>query len=571
MAEHDPAPLVSHLRWMLSAEQSPELSDGQLLDRYVKGHDAVAFAALVRRHGQLVLGVSRRVLHRVHDAEDVFQATFLILARKAGSIRRHEAVGSWLYQTAWRLAHKLRRREEQQRTLQQLAASLPQADPLAEVSWREVRAVLDEELARLPDKNRGPLLLCCFEGLTLEEAARRLGWPVRTLQARLANARKLLRGRLARRGLPVGSAMAATLLAGDGALAHVPAPVAVATCQAAVLSAAGDTWAGTISNSAGALAKGAMKDMVIASILKTAAVAVLCAGLIGGGIGYFIGRAVPTAEENAPVVAIAAVLQNEQPKKDQATTKQVTYTARNRAAADLAGLLARHFKGIDGVRISADRVDNTLELAASPDMLDELTNALAKLDRKPGEIDLQIFFISLPAPAGMGEGEGDFDVQQLIGQADRVLATIDANQKKGVFSSVERFQLKVTANQQATLDNPRSMPYTTGARSAGDKITRTVAYKNVGSAFKLTAKISPTGLVELDINAQRSTGQDASNVPISSFPNGEVVKATEFSLATLDSHLSVARGQAVLARDARWTTNKAGERLLMVIAAQTIP
>src|SRR5580704_15341071 len=123
----------------MSCEALSDGSDGQLLARFVSGQDEAAFAMLVRRHGPMVLGVCRRVLRHAQDAEDVFQATFLLLARKAGSIRRREAVGSWLYQTAYRLAQKMRLRAQQQHALDEMAGSPSAADTEAEVSWREVR------------------------------------------------------------------------------------------------------------------------------------------------------------------------------------------------------------------------------------------------------------------------------------------------------------------------------------------------------------------------------------------------------------------------------------------------
>ena len=180
------------LRLLLGAKHGSDLSDGQLLKRFIDHRDEDAFTALVRRHGKLVLGVCRRVLNHAQDAEDVFQATFLILARKACSIRRREAVGSWLYQTAYRLAQKTRARAEQERRREDRVAAAAQTNPVDDVGWREVRDIIDAEVARLPDKNRAAILLCYFEGRTQEDAARQLGWPARTLQARLARGLELL-------------------------------------------------------------------------------------------------------------------------------------------------------------------------------------------------------------------------------------------------------------------------------------------------------------------------------------------------------------------------------------------
>ena len=134
MARSDLGSLVRHLRWVLSAEQNSGLSDAQLLERFLEKEDETAFAALMHRHGRLVLGVCRRVLGHAQDAEDVYQATFVVLARKARWIRKREAIGSWLYQIAYRLAHKSRRTAERRRAHESQVAAAAPRDPLAEVS-----------------------------------------------------------------------------------------------------------------------------------------------------------------------------------------------------------------------------------------------------------------------------------------------------------------------------------------------------------------------------------------------------------------------------------------------------
>jgi RNA polymerase sigma factor (sigma-70 family) len=174
-------------------------ADRELLRRFSEGHDEAAFALLVARHGPMVLGVCRRILVRYQDAEDAFQATFLVLARKAGSIARPELLANWLHGVAARTARKARvmaaRRAHHERQIIPVAPldSLPEAD------WRDLWPHIDEELQRLPDKYRVPLVLCYLNGLTNKEAADRLGWPAGSISYRLARGRELLRQRLGHR------------------------------------------------------------------------------------------------------------------------------------------------------------------------------------------------------------------------------------------------------------------------------------------------------------------------------------------------------------------------------------
>ena len=179
--------------------------DAELIDRFVAADDDGAFARLVERHGPLVLGVCRRVLRHHHDAEDAFQATFLVLARKARHIRRRAALTAWLYRVAYHLSVKLRgsagRRRQSERQPPPVAQP-PAEDPVA---WGDLRLALDEELGRLPDRYRVPLLLCCLAGRPRDEAAARLGWTLGTLKMQLERGRQLLRTRLARRGLTLSA------------------------------------------------------------------------------------------------------------------------------------------------------------------------------------------------------------------------------------------------------------------------------------------------------------------------------------------------------------------------------
>lgn len=213
---HSPTLSTAVLRMRsLAAPPADGLSDRELLKRFIKSRDEAAFAMLVNRHGPAVIGVCRRVLNNNHDAEEAFQATFLVLSRRAGSIRKTASVGCWLYGVAFRVANKLKARlARTPRT-----GNLPDVpgESTDDVSWREVRRVLDEEVNRLPERLRLPVLLCYFEGRTRDEAAEVLGWKLTTLRGRLEDGRLRLRARLARRGIELSAAFLAISAATDGA------------------------------------------------------------------------------------------------------------------------------------------------------------------------------------------------------------------------------------------------------------------------------------------------------------------------------------------------------------------
>src|SRR5258708_14423508 len=198
MASRSAKLILQHVRCMQSSQTCGVLSDRELLHRFAVG-DENAFAALVRRHGPMVLGVSRRVLHQASDADDVFQAAFLALARNARSRHWQASVGNWLYLVAYRLALNVRAESECRARHERRAFTPAPADPLAVVSGRELCAILDEELAPLPERLPSPLLMCCLEGLAREEASRSLGWSLGTLKRRLEQGRALLRTRLEKR------------------------------------------------------------------------------------------------------------------------------------------------------------------------------------------------------------------------------------------------------------------------------------------------------------------------------------------------------------------------------------
>jgi RNA polymerase sigma factor (sigma-70 family) len=259
-------------------------SDGQLLEDFVARRDQAAFAALLRRHGPMVLGVCRRVLGHEQDAEDAFQAAFLVLARKAASLRRRELVGNWLYGVAYRAA--LEGRGARGRVKERPMAEAPEPGTADDAAvWKDLRPVLDRELSRLPDKYRLAVVLCDLEGRTRRDAARELGVPEGTLSGRLTTARRTLARRLAQRGLALSGGALAAALSQAAASACPPAALVVSTSEAAVGVAAGGA-ASVVSGKIAAVMEGVLKAMLLRKVqtvsaaLLTAALAVLGVGLL---------------------------------------------------------------------------------------------------------------------------------------------------------------------------------------------------------------------------------------------------------------------------------------------------
>ena len=283
MATGQPTSLMRFLRG-LAAHGGGDAADGQLLHRFATRHDEAAFAALVGRHGPVVWGVCRRVLRDPNDAEDAFQATFLVLARKAASVARPDLLGNWLYGVACRTAREARARAARRRAKERQAAAVAAADPAADVDWADLRPVLDEEIGALPAKYRVPFVLCYLEGRTNEEAARLLGCPKGTVLSRLAWARERLRHRLTRRGLALGAGLLATRLAHNAAPAAVPAPLVCSTVEAATSVAAGKAVAGAVPARVAALTEGVLRAMFMTR-LRIATAIVLAAALTAGGVG----------------------------------------------------------------------------------------------------------------------------------------------------------------------------------------------------------------------------------------------------------------------------------------------
>jgi RNA polymerase sigma factor (sigma-70 family) len=219
-------------------EDLSSLKDDQLLARFFQEREDAAFAVIVERYGPLVYGVCRRILPDSNDAEDAFQATFLVLVRKGGTLRDPGRVANWLFGVAYRTARKLRAKAAQRTKSERQAGEMPTKSDLAEMTYEELQAILDEEISQLPEKYSLPLVLCYLEGKTNAQAAAQLGWPEGSMSRRLSRARDLLRSRLAKRGLAMSVALIAAVFARP-AVAAVPSALLSATTRAATLAADG--------------------------------------------------------------------------------------------------------------------------------------------------------------------------------------------------------------------------------------------------------------------------------------------------------------------------------------------
>jgi RNA polymerase sigma factor (sigma-70 family) len=301
-------PLGNVIRFLRRAV-APEAgapTDRQLLARFARDRDESAFRALVERHAPMVWAACRRVLGDGPDAEDAFQATFLVLAQKAGAAGWQESVSSWLHEVAYRVAIRAQRDICRRRLREKEAANMLQVTPRAAAEPGELRAVLDEELTRLPEKFRAPLVLCYLQGKTNDEAAQALGWPRGTVASRLSRARDLLRSRLTRRGLTLTAAALAVPL-NEPAAATVPLALVESTIKAAgLLPAANALGAGAISVSVASLAQGVLRTMFLAK-LKFAALIAFVLAVFSAGTGFVSYRmltASPTDVPDAPLAKL---------------------------------------------------------------------------------------------------------------------------------------------------------------------------------------------------------------------------------------------------------------------------
>jgi RNA polymerase sigma factor (sigma-70 family) len=287
MATAQVGTLLRHLHAL--AAGSRRGPDRQLVDDFAARRDESAFAALVARHGPMVLRVCRRVLNHEQDAEDAFQATFLVLARSTGTIRMRETVANWLHGVAFRVAMKARRSRARRRNHEQRlwrtgsvscrVGSNPAANAAGSPTWDDVQSILDEEIERLPERLREAFLLCVLESKSKAEAAAELCSKEGTVSSRVTRARHLLQQRLARRGVKLGALLAAVAVADGAGKAAVPASLTQLAIRLGLLVTAGKSAAGAVPSHIAALAAGATRAMLLTKT-KIAVAALLVSGLL---------------------------------------------------------------------------------------------------------------------------------------------------------------------------------------------------------------------------------------------------------------------------------------------------
>jgi RNA polymerase sigma factor (sigma-70 family) len=325
MTEDPAPPALRYVRSLVQKQGVNDASDGDLLARFIAHRDEQAFAALVRRHGGMVQRLCGSLLRNQVDADDAFQATFLVLTRQARAIRKAGSLASWLYGVAYRTALKARkaratrRRHEGQHHERQVAAASPPG-PLDELTWREAQAIFHEELARLPDKYRAPLVLCYLENKTQDDVGVLLDWPQGKLKGMLERGRELLRKRLSRRGLGPAFLLLGGVSCGGNACA---APLAVADTVRAALSLlaqpAGSAAAAAVSNEAASLAEGVIRTMTMCKI-KLAATGLMTAILMGSFAVFLVSPLTATSLENS--AGEARSIQAPPRKKKQTAPKE---------------------------------------------------------------------------------------------------------------------------------------------------------------------------------------------------------------------------------------------------------
>jgi RNA polymerase sigma factor (sigma-70 family) len=333
--------VVRHLRRAVVRQDGAGRTDRQLLGSFLDYQDEAAFEALVRRHGSMVFGVCRRVVGNHHDAEDAFQATFLVLARKASSVQPRDRVANWLHGVALRTALKAKALTAKRRGREKQVPVMPEPEATPPGPWCDLLPLLDQELNGLPETYRLPILLCDLEGQTIREAAHQLGWPQGTLAGRLARARKMLAKRLANRGVELAGGVLAAVVSQNAASAAVPAALLRSTVQAAIQIAAGQAaGAGVVPAQVTILMEGVIKSMLLTKLTQAALAGLVVLCLCGLGMGGY--QALPAQETKITTTTTTVTTTTRQSRPDprlDGSWKQIRKEANGKVFPPLEGTI----------------------------------------------------------------------------------------------------------------------------------------------------------------------------------------------------------------------------------------
>jgi RNA polymerase sigma factor (sigma-70 family) len=376
--------VVQILDTIAEEAERAERSDGQLLDLFVRLRDEEAFAAVVRRHGPMVLGVCRRILRNAADADDAFQAAFLVLARKAGTIGTRGLLAQWLYGVASNTARKLRQSNARRATHETPLAEASEPQANTSDAREELLAILDEELTRLPERYRAVIVLCDLEGLTRREAAKKLACPEGTVAGRLARARDLLAARLTARGVVPAAGLLAAVLTESASLAVSPAAVAGVVRTVSVSGLANAAARGLISPRVAETTEGVLKSMFATKLRVVAAVAACCGLALACTVGAIhFANAQPTPEPKLNPLDLLGLGDKPAPEKTPAKTapaekKLLTAIPLKKLAAKAAA--EKLLKLLPAaVTVAAARDENTLLVYATAKGTDDVRLVLRTL------------------------------------------------------------------------------------------------------------------------------------------------------------------------------------------------
>jgi RNA polymerase sigma factor (sigma-70 family) len=337
--------VIQHLRSACLLPEGADLTDGQLLECFVSRRETAALEALVRRHAPMVWGVCLRILSNHHDAEDAFQAAFLVLVRKAASVTPREMVGNWLYGVAQQTARKARATAAKQRTRERQVVDMLDPAVKEQALSGDLQTLLDQELSRLPDKYRVAIVLCDLEGETRKQAARQLGLPEGTLAGRLTRGRAMLAKRLARHGLAISGGALAAVLSQKAASACVPTLVLSSTIKAVTLVATGKTAAaGLVSAKVATLTAGVLKAMLLNKLKTVMTVLFVALGMVvfGGGLYMHQAEAQPGPAAKSPAAGQTDEKRGESPPKQEQDQDKEGFTAWGKEIGGLQAGLGFH-------------------------------------------------------------------------------------------------------------------------------------------------------------------------------------------------------------------------------------